>query len=60
MPPSAEVFARAADAELRYARPLPGNAYKVTLARNLITSVVEELAPAGGAVPDRERPDRLV
>ena len=49
MPPSAEVFARAADAELRYARPLPGNAYKVTLARNLITSVLEELASAGGA-----------
>ncbi len=49
VPPSAEVFARAADAELRYARPLPGNAYKVTLARNLITSVLEELASAGGA-----------
>jgi xanthine dehydrogenase YagS FAD-binding subunit len=47
--PSAEVFARAADAELRYARPLPGNAYKVTLARNLIISVLGELAQAGGA-----------
>jgi len=45
VPPSAEAFARAADAELRYARPLPGNAYKVTLARNLITSVLEELMP---------------
>jgi xanthine dehydrogenase YagS FAD-binding subunit len=43
--PGAEAFARAADAELRYARPLPGNAYKVTLARNLITSVLEELTP---------------
>jgi xanthine dehydrogenase YagS FAD-binding subunit len=49
VPPTAEVFARAADAELRYARPLPGNAYKVTLARNLITSVLEELTSAGGA-----------
>jgi xanthine dehydrogenase YagS FAD-binding subunit len=49
VPPTAEVFARAADAELRYARPLPGNAYKVTLARNLITAVLEELTPAGGA-----------
>jgi xanthine dehydrogenase YagS FAD-binding subunit len=45
VPPGAEVFARAADAELRYARPLPGNAYKVTLARNLIISVLEELLP---------------
>jgi xanthine dehydrogenase YagS FAD-binding subunit len=44
-PPSADAFARAADAELRYARPLPGNAYKVTLARNLITSVLAELTP---------------
>jgi xanthine dehydrogenase YagS FAD-binding subunit len=44
-PPAAEVFAGAAEAELRYARPLPGNAYKVPLARNLITSVLEELTP---------------
>jgi xanthine dehydrogenase YagS FAD-binding subunit len=48
VPPSAEVFARAADAELRYARPLPGNAYKVILARNLVISVLEELTRAGG------------
>ncbi|HVT67157.1 MAG TPA: xanthine dehydrogenase family protein subunit M [Trebonia sp.] len=39
------VFAAAAEAELRYARPLPGNEYKVTLARNLIVSVLEELMP---------------
>jgi xanthine dehydrogenase YagS FAD-binding subunit len=44
-PPAAEVFAAAAEAELRYARPLAGNAYKVTLARNLITTVLEELIP---------------
>ncbi|HEX9042128.1 MAG TPA: xanthine dehydrogenase family protein subunit M [Trebonia sp.] len=43
--PSAEVFAAAARAELRYARPLPGNEYKVTLARNLITAVLGELMP---------------
>jgi xanthine dehydrogenase YagS FAD-binding subunit len=43
VPPAAEVFAGAAEAELRYARPLPANEYKVTLARNLITSVLEEL-----------------
>jgi xanthine dehydrogenase YagS FAD-binding subunit len=43
--PAAEAFAGAAAAELRYARPLAGNAYKVTLARNLITTVLEELIP---------------
>jgi xanthine dehydrogenase YagS FAD-binding subunit len=45
VPPGAETFADAAEAELRYARPLAGNAYKVTLARNLITTVLEELIP---------------
>jgi len=45
VPPAAEVFAGAAEAELRYAHPLAGNAYKVTLARNLITTVLEELIP---------------
>jgi xanthine dehydrogenase YagS FAD-binding subunit len=45
VPPGAEIFASAAEAELRYARPLAGNAYKVTLARNLITTVLEELIP---------------
>ena len=45
VPPAPEVFAGAAEAELRYARPLPGNEFKVTLARNLIASVLEELAP---------------
>jgi xanthine dehydrogenase YagS FAD-binding subunit len=43
--PAAGVFAAAAEAELRYARPLAGNAYKVALARNLITTVLEELIP---------------
>jgi xanthine dehydrogenase YagS FAD-binding subunit len=41
--PTAEAFAAAAEAELRYARPLPGNEYKVTLARNLIAEVLGEL-----------------
>ena len=45
VPPTPQVFAGAAEAELRYARPLPGNEFKVTLARNLIASVLEELAP---------------
>jgi xanthine dehydrogenase YagS FAD-binding subunit len=44
-PPAAEVFASAAQQELRFARPLPGNGYKVTLARNLIAAVLEELMP---------------
>lgn len=43
--PAPEIFAGAAEAELRYARPLAGNGYKVTLARNLIASVLEELLP---------------
>ncbi|MFI0422958.1 FAD binding domain-containing protein [Spongiactinospora sp. 9N601] len=40
-----EAYAAAADAELALARPLPRNAYKVALARNLITSTLRELAP---------------
>jgi len=44
-PPATAAFAGAAEAELRYARPLPGNEYKVALARNLITSILEELTP---------------
>jgi xanthine dehydrogenase YagS FAD-binding subunit len=38
-------FRRAADAELAQARPLPGNRYKVPLARNLIVAVLRELMP---------------
>jgi xanthine dehydrogenase YagS FAD-binding subunit len=41
---TAERFGSAADAELADARPLPGNAFKVSLARNLIVSVLLELA----------------
>ncbi|SCE60440.1 xanthine dehydrogenase YagS FAD-binding subunit, partial [Streptomyces sp. Termitarium-T10T-6] len=37
-------FAAAADAELAAARPLPHNGYKVTLMRNLVVSVLTELA----------------
>jgi xanthine dehydrogenase YagS FAD-binding subunit len=44
LPATPETFARAADVELRYARPLPGNSYKVALARNLIVAVLEELS----------------
>ncbi|GHH84807.1 oxidoreductase [Streptomyces sulfonofaciens] len=39
----AEAFAAAADAELTAAEPLPHNAYKVTLMRNLMVAVLTEL-----------------
>ena len=42
-PATRESFAAAADAELAEARPLRQNAYKVTLARNTIRRVLEEL-----------------
>ncbi|WP_329045608.1 xanthine dehydrogenase family protein subunit M [Amycolatopsis sp. NBC_01488] len=41
--PGDAVFRTAADAELASARPLPGNGYKVRLARNLIVSTLDEL-----------------
>ncbi|MDJ1132074.1 FAD binding domain-containing protein [Streptomyces iconiensis] len=47
-PADAETFAAAADAELAAARPLPHNAYKVDLMRNLVvaelTRLTEEVA----------------
>ncbi|MEU0566840.1 xanthine dehydrogenase family protein subunit M [Nonomuraea sp. NPDC005983] len=43
-PVSDEAFARAAEAELYRARPLPRNAYKVPLARRLIVHTLRELA----------------
>ncbi|KES08202.1 molybdopterin dehydrogenase [Streptomyces toyocaensis] len=43
-PATAEYFAAAADAELAAARPLPDNGHKVTLMRNLVVSVLSELA----------------
>jgi xanthine dehydrogenase YagS FAD-binding subunit len=46
-PATLEVFRAAADAELAEARPLPGNAFKVPLARNTIASTLLSLVPAG-------------
>ncbi|MEG3628220.1 FAD binding domain-containing protein [Streptomyces poriticola] len=43
-PADATAFAAAADTELAAATPLPGNAYKVTLLRNLVVAVLTELA----------------
>ncbi|WP_049571608.1 FAD binding domain-containing protein [Nonomuraea sp. SBT364] len=44
-PAGEEAFARAAEAELEQAVPLPRNAYKVPLARNLIVQTLRELTP---------------
>lgn len=43
-PATAGWFGRAADAELAAADPLPGSAFKVTLARNVMVRVLSELA----------------
>ena len=42
-PATEESFRRAAEAELADAQPLPGNAFKVTLARNLIVRTLLDL-----------------
>jgi xanthine dehydrogenase YagS FAD-binding subunit len=51
-PATAEWFGRAADAELAAADPLPGNAFKVTLARNVMVRALGELA--GGEIAGDE------
>ena len=43
-PATPERFAAAAEAELAQARPLPDNAFKVPLARNLLTATLTDLA----------------
>ena len=43
-PASEERFRAAAEAELAGARPLPGNAFKVPLARNVIVRMLLDLA----------------
>lgn len=45
-PAGPEAFAAAADAELAAARPLPHNAYKVPLIRNMTVSLLTELTEA--------------
>ena len=47
-PATEEEFTRAADAELAAARPLPGNAFKVRLTRNLAVRVLAGLAAEEG------------
>lgn len=43
-PATDEAFRAAAEAELAGARPLPGNAFKVPLARNVVAGMLNELA----------------
>jgi xanthine dehydrogenase YagS FAD-binding subunit len=43
MPATEESFCQAADSELADAQPLPGNAFKVPLARNLIVRCLLDL-----------------
>ncbi len=47
-PPTQEAFGRAADAELAGAQPLPGNAFKVPLARNTLVRTLLDLTEEGG------------
>ncbi|RKN12187.1 FAD binding domain-containing protein [Streptomyces radicis] len=47
-PATEDAFRAAADAELADARPLPGNAFKVPMARNAMVAVLRDLN-AGGA-----------
>jgi xanthine dehydrogenase YagS FAD-binding subunit len=47
-PATAEAFRRATDAELADARPLPGNAFKVALARNLLVRTLLDLSGEEG------------
>jgi xanthine dehydrogenase YagS FAD-binding subunit len=47
-PATQEAFGRAADAELVGARPLPGNAFKVPLARNTLVRTLLDLTEEGG------------
>ena len=42
-PATEEMFSRAADAELADAQPLPGNAFKVPLARNVLVRTLLDL-----------------
>jgi xanthine dehydrogenase YagS FAD-binding subunit len=50
-PATEETFRRAAEAELANAQPLPGNGFKVPLARNTLVSVLRNLT----RIPEKER-----
>ena len=44
-PATADAFANAVDVEFAAAEPLPGNAFKIPLARNMAVALLVELAP---------------
>jgi len=46
-PATEEVFGQAAEAELAEAQPLPGNAFKVPLARNTLVRTLLDLTGEG-------------
>ncbi|WP_433425515.1 FAD binding domain-containing protein [Microtetraspora malaysiensis] len=46
-PATEDAFRRAAEAELAAARPLPGNAFKVAMARNAVVATLRALAEEG-------------
>ena len=50
-PATEEVFGRAAEAELADAQPLPGNAFKVPLARNVLVRTLLDLTTKEGERP---------
>jgi xanthine dehydrogenase YagS FAD-binding subunit len=50
-PAGEEVFRRAAEAELKGAVGLAGNAFKIELAKRVIVSTLQKLAPPIGALP---------
>ena len=50
-PATEETFRRAAEAELANAQPLPGNGFKVPLARNTLVSVLRNLT----RIPEKDR-----
>lgn len=45
--PTEEAFRAAADAELREARPLPGNEFKIPMTRNALATLLRELTTEG-------------
>jgi xanthine dehydrogenase YagS FAD-binding subunit len=50
-PATEEMFGRAAQAELADAQPLPGNAFKVPLARNVLVRTLLDLTTKEGERP---------
>jgi xanthine dehydrogenase YagS FAD-binding subunit len=56
-PATEEAFRAAADVELEAAEPLPGNAFKVTLARNVVARTLSDLTQRAGRGRTGDRAD---